>query len=67
MNVDRAVLVLAGTLTLLGTVLAALVSPWFLLLTGFVGFNQLQASLTGRCPAAWALARAGVPRGCAFE
>lgn len=67
MNVDKAVLALAGTMTLAGTLLAAFVSPWFLLLTGFVGLNQLQASLTGKCPAALLFRRAGVPVGCAFE
>jgi hypothetical protein len=67
MNVDRAVLALAGTMTLLAVVLTALVSPWWLLLAGFVGLNQLQASLTGFCPAALILARLGVPPGCAFE
>lgn len=67
MNVDRMVLALAGTLTLLGAALAALVSPWWLLLVGFVGANQLQASLTGWCPAALVLRRLGVPVGCAFR
>jgi hypothetical protein len=32
---------LAGTVTLMSATLAATLSPWFLLLTGFVGFNQL--------------------------
>lgn len=67
LNVDRAVLALAGTLTLLGVLLAVLVSPWFLLLAGFVGLNQLQASLTRLCPAAAILRRLGVPNGCAFR
>lgn len=67
MNVDRLVLALAGSLVLLGTVLAALVSSWWLLLTGFVGANLLQSSLTGWCPAAMVLGRLGVERGCAFS
>lgn len=67
MNLDRAVLALAGTLVVVGTALAALLSPWWLLLTGFVGANLLQASLTGFCPAATVLARLGVPVGCAFR
>ena len=67
MNIDRAVLALAGTLTLLSAVLAAVFSPWWLLLAGFVGANQLQASLTGFCPAALILGRLGVPTGCAFR
>lgn len=67
MNIDRAVLALAGVMTLVGTMLAALVSPWFLLLTAFVGLNQLQASLTRRCPAAVIFRRLGLRSGCAFR
>ena len=66
MNIDRAVLALAGTLTLLGAVLAAVLSPWWLLLTAFVGANQLQASLTGFCPAALIFGRLGLRPGSAF-
>jgi hypothetical protein len=66
MNIDRAVLALAGTLTLVSVVLAEILSPWWLLLAAFVGANQLQASLTGWCPAAIVLSRLGVPLGCAF-
>lgn len=66
MNIDRAVLALAGTLTLLGAGLAAVLSPWWLLLVVFVGANQLQASVTGFCPAARVLGRLGLPTGCAF-
>src|SRR5690606_4118395 len=39
----------AGGLVLLGTVLAATVSPWFLMLTGFVGCGLLLAGATGFC------------------
>ncbi|HWJ08941.1 MAG TPA: DUF2892 domain-containing protein [Nocardioides sp.] len=67
MNVDRAVLALAGTLVLSGSLLAVLLSPWWLLLTGFVGANLLQSSVTGFCPAALVLQRLGVPAGCAFR
>lgn len=66
MTVDRAVLVLAGTMTLLSALLVALVSPWFLLLTCFVGANLLQSAFTGFCPAALVLRRLGLPGGCAF-
>ena len=67
MNLDRSIFLLAGTLTLVGTVLGAFVSPWWLLLSGFVGLNMLQASLTGICPAAFILKRFGVASGCAFK
>lgn len=67
MNVDRLVLALAGSLVLVSAALAALVSPWWLLLTAFVGANLLQSSVTGFCPAALVLRRLGVPAGCAFQ
>jgi hypothetical protein len=66
MNIDRAVLALAGTVTLLGLLLAVLFSPWWLLLSAFAGLNQLQASLTGFCPAALVFRRAGLKPGVAF-
>jgi hypothetical protein len=67
MNLDRSIFLLAGTLTLIGTVLGAFASPWWLLLTAFVGLNMLQASITGFCPAAFILRRFGVASGCAFK
>lgn len=67
MNLDRAVLLLAGTVTLLSALLVALVSPWWLLLTAFVEFNLLQSSITGFCPAAVLFRRLGVSSGCAFR
>jgi hypothetical protein len=67
MNVDRAVLALAGTIVLLSLLLGALLSPWWLALTAFVGLNLLQSSVTGFCPAAVVLRRFGVSSGCAFR
>lgn len=67
MNLDRAVLALAGTITLVSALLAAVVSPWWLLLTAFVGLNLLQSSVTGFCPAAMVFRRAGLGSGCAFR
>lgn len=45
----RQVQIAAGSLALLGAVLAATVSPWFLLLSGFVGAGLMVAGLTGFC------------------
>ena len=67
MNVDRAVLALAGTIVLLSLLLGVLLSPWWLALTAFVGLNRLQSSVTGFCPAAVVLRRFGVSSGCAFR
>jgi hypothetical protein len=66
-NLDRGVLLIAGIATLTSVALAAFVSPWWLLLTTFVGLNMLQASITGFCPAALILKRFGIPGGCAFK
>ena len=54
---ERVLFALAGTMTLLSAVLAALVSPWFLLLTGFVGANQWLYVIFGACPASLLLSR----------
>lgn len=67
MNIDRAVMLIAGTVVLLSAVLASAVSPWWLLLTAFVGLNLLQAAVTGVCPAATVLRRFGLSSGCAFR
>ena len=48
---ERVLFVLAGTLVLVSAILAATVSPWFLLLTGFVGLNQLLYASVGFCGA----------------
>lgn len=66
MNLDRAVLALAGTMVLISLLLTVLVSSWWLLLTTFVGLNLLQSSVTGFCPAAVIFAKFGLPTGCAF-
>ena len=67
MTIDRVVMAFAGTLVLASVLLAWLVSPWWLLLAGFVGLNLLQSAFTGFCPAAIALRKAGVRPGPAFH
>ena len=67
MNLDRAVLGLAGAMTVARVALAVFVSTWWLLLTVFVGLNLLQASVTGFCPAATVFRRFGVEAGCALR
>jgi hypothetical protein len=54
---ERVLFALAGTMTLLSAALAAVVSPWFLLLTAFVGVNQWLYVLFGACPASLVLRR----------
>ncbi|MGE3139370.1 MAG: DUF2892 domain-containing protein [Thermoleophilia bacterium] len=55
---ERVLFAIAGTVTLVSAVLAAAVSPWFLLLTGLVGANQLLYVAVGDCPASLLLRRA---------
>src|SRR3546814_10255430 len=59
MNLDRAIFAFAGTMILASLALGHFVSPWWHLLTAFVGLNLLQSSFTGFCPAARLFARLG--------
>jgi hypothetical protein len=54
---ERALFALAGSVTLASALLAALVSPWFLLLTAFVGLNQWLYVGVGACPASLVVGR----------
>ena len=54
---ERVLFALAGTVTLLSAALTALVSPWFVLLTAFVGINQWLYVAAGACPASLLLTR----------
>jgi hypothetical protein len=67
MSIDRAVMFFAGALALLGVVLGWQVSPYWYLLSAFVGLNLMQASITGFCPAAMLFKAFGLKRGAAFE
>ena len=67
MTIDKAVMAFAGTMVLVSLALSLWLSPYWLLLTAFVGLNLLQASFTGFCPLAIALQRVGVRAGCAFD
>ena len=57
MKLEGRIRILAGTMTLLSVALAHFVSPWWLLLTAFVGVNLIQSALTGFCPAELVLKR----------
>jgi hypothetical protein len=60
---ERVLFLLAGTMTGISAILSALVSPWFLLLTGFVAVNQLAFVAFGNCPSSWLLRRYAGLRG----
>ncbi len=57
---ERIVRAVAGTLVLTSILLAATVHINWLFLSGFVGLNLLQSSLTKFCPLELILKKAGV-------
>jgi hypothetical protein len=67
MNIDRLVFAFAGLMILISVTLSQLHSVYWLLLTGFVGLNMLQAAFTGFCPLAKILRAFGRQPGPAFN
>lgn len=67
MTLDCAVMIFAGLIVLLGVVLSLTVHPWWIALTAFAGFNMIQASFTGFCPAAMLFKALGIRPGTAFK
>lgn len=61
---ERILFAMAGTMTLLSALLSTLVSPWFLLLTAFVGVNQWMYVTLRGCPASLVLQRFGARAQC---
>jgi hypothetical protein len=61
---ERVLFALAGTMTGLSALLSAFVSPWFLLLTGFVALNLLLFATIGNCGASVVLRLLGLRSGC---
>ena len=62
---ERILFAMAGTVTLVAALLAATVSPWWLLLAAFAGVNQLAFVAFGDCVASLVLRKAfHVERGC---
>ena len=67
MSIDRIVMAFAGTVILVSLVLSQYHSIYWLLVTGFVGLNMLQASFTRFCPLAMVLKKLGARPGVAFD
>lgn len=59
---ERIIRRLAGVLVTLSLILGYFVSPWWFLLTAFVGLNLLQSSFTNWCLAEDILTKLGVSR-----
>lgn len=56
-SIMRQVQIVAGSLVVTGTLLGALISPWFLILSGFVGAGLVFAGATNTCAMAMLLAK----------
>jgi hypothetical protein len=51
MSIENMIRILAGTLVLASLGLGLTVSPYWFILTGFVGVNLIQSAFTKFCPA----------------
>ena len=60
MKLHRWLFLIAGTFVLASLAVGWFVSPWFFLLTAFVGANLVQAAFTDWCPMMALLRRLGV-------
>ena len=67
MSIERWIRLVAGTFVLASLALAHFVSPWFLLMTVFVGANLFQSALTDWCPLTYVLRALGVERPAALR
>jgi disulfide bond formation protein DsbB len=61
MTTERLVRIVAGAFVLISAILAAYHTPWWLLLTGFVGLNLFQSGFTNLCPLEAILKKMGIP------
>lgn len=59
-TLEGSIRILAGTMVLLSLALSQLASPWWLLLTAFVGVNLIQSVFTGFCPAEIVFKKLGI-------
>lgn len=67
MPIERIVMGFAGLVNLVGLALGRYVSPWWFLLSAFVGLNLFQAFITGFCPLAIFLKAVGLKPGAMFR
>ena len=63
MTVENGVRIFAGTMVLISVALVVFVSPWWLLLTAFVGVQLIQSAFTGFCPPAALFRKFGLKDG----
>lgn len=56
-SIMRQVQIVAGSLVVIGTLLGAFISPWFLILSGFIGSGLVFAGVTDTCALGMLLAK----------
>lgn len=61
-KMDRWIRAIAGTFVLVSVALSYYVSPWWFLLTVYVGVNLLQSAFTNWCPMEDLLQKLGVAK-----
>ncbi|WP_373020046.1 DUF2892 domain-containing protein [Thiomicrorhabdus sp.] len=66
MNIERIVLLVAGTMVLGSAILSVYHTPEWIYLTGFVGANLVFSGITGFCPMVKILRKFGLKHGLAF-
>ncbi|MCF6298900.1 MAG: DUF2892 domain-containing protein [Thiomicrorhabdus sp.] len=67
MPIEKLILLLSGTMVLLGSILTLYHSPMWIYLTAFVGANLLFAGITGFCPMVKILRKLGFKHGKVFK
>lgn len=60
MTIDKAIMVMGGTMVMGSALLSIYHNPLWIWLTVFVGFNMIQSSFTGFCPPAIIMKRMGM-------
>ena len=63
LSLERAIMAFAGVMILISIALTQFISPWFWLMTAFIGLNLFQSAFTGFCPAGMVMKRLGIGRG----
>ncbi|WP_434052431.1 MAG: DUF2892 domain-containing protein [Roseibium sp.] len=66
MTVERAILLVVGTLIVASVLLAVYINLNWLWLTGILGAHLVQASFTGLCPVVMILKKLGLPQKSGF-
>lgn len=67
MSVESALWFITGVLAVFSLTLAYCVHPAWVLLSGLVGINLVQAGLTDWCPLTWVLEKAGLKHNREFN